>query len=325
MPAPAGARTHQPARVPMRPLLIGGWALGLLLLVGAGAAGALMGAPGSHDPWVLALLCAALVAMVAGIAGLQLRLRRLARDRRVDENRELELTAEREALVHLALEAADRERQRLAADLHDGVIQLVSAVTLRCATVARSLHRDSAKSPEHAMDAAASLDRITVDLQAVTADLRTLMGALAGDEIESDGLNGALSALLLPLAESGVRVDLSVGELACDSAVRTLVHRGAQELIRNAAKHAAAKRVVVSVSQDAGGVRLRFQDDGRGFDPRGLDERRHLGHLGLRLLDQRIRDAGGELRIETAPGRGTLAEVTLPPGAPALDRTFVAV
>lgn len=304
-PAPSGARNDQRARAPLRSLLVAESALGLLLLVGAGAAAVLMATPGSRDPWLLALLCAALAAMAAGIAGL-LHLSRLVRARWDDEDREVEVTAERDALVHLALEASDRERQRLASDLHDGVIQLVSAVTLRCATLARSLHRNSETSPEHAMDAAASLDRITVDLQAVTADLRTLMGALAGDEIESDGLNGALSALLLPLAESGVRVDLSVGELACDAEVRSLVHRVAQELIRNAAKHAAAKRVVVSVSQDAGRVRLRFQDDGKGFDPQELDERRHLGHLGLRLLDQRIRDAGGELRIESAPAEEPL-------------------
>jgi signal transduction histidine kinase len=226
--------------------------------------------------------------------------------------REAEFSEEREELLHEALIASDRERRQLAADLHDGVIQLVSAVTLRTATLARGLRRDGGQSAERVTAAVEGLDRITVDLQAVTADLRGLMGALAGDEIESCGLTGALSKLVVPLAESGVKVDISVGELDCDARVRTLIHRIAQELVRNIARHAAAHRVDLAVTQDAEVIRMVVADDGAGFDPSKLVERQRRGHMGLLLVEQRVQDAGGVLTVSSTPGHGTTVVMRLP-------------
>jgi signal transduction histidine kinase len=227
--------------------------------------------------------------------------------------READLSAEREELLHDALVASDRERRQLAGDLHDGVIQLVSAVTLRTATLSRGLRRDGGQTPERIGAAVEGLDRITVDLQAVTADLRGLMGALAGDEIESGGgLSGALSKLLVPLAESGVQVHISIGELTCDAHVRSLIHRVVQELVRNVAKHAAAQRVELTVGQDHGEVHMALTDDGQGFDLGALGERQRRGHMGLLLVEQRVEDAGGVLQVTSTPGRGTRVVMRLP-------------
>jgi signal transduction histidine kinase len=251
---------------------------------------------------------------------LQMRLARLAgrqarQSRREAEHsaeREAELSAEREELLHDALVASDRERRQLAGDLHDGVIQLVSAVTLRTATLSRGLRREGGQTPERITAAVEGLDRITVDLQAVTADLRGLMGALAGDEIERGGLTGALSKLLVPLADSGVQVDISVGELDCDARVRSLIHRVVQELVRNVAKHAAAHRVELTITEDREEVRLALTDDGQGFDLAALGERQRRGHMGLLLVEQRVQDAGGTLHVTSAPGHGTKVAMRLP-------------
>ena len=230
--------------------------------------------------------------------------------------REAELSEEREELLHDALVASDRERRQLAGDLHDGVIQLVSAVTLRTATLSRGLRREGGQTPERITGVVEGLDRITVDLQAVTADLRGLMGALAGDEIESGGLTGALSKLLVPLAESGVQVDISVGELLCDARVRSLIHRVVQELVRNVAKHAAAHRVELTITEDRDEVRLALTDDGQGFDLGALGERRRRGHMGLLLVEQRVQDAGGMLQVTSTLGRGTKVVMRLPLAGP---------
>jgi len=267
-------------------------------------------------------LVGAVLAVGLVVLPLQLRLSRLAGQRtghwwqeaERSAEREAELSAEREELLHDALVASDRERRQLAGDLHDGVIQLVSAVTLRTATLARGLRRDGGQTPERIGAAVEGLDRITIDLQAVTADLRGLMGALAGDEIESGGLSGALSKLLVPLAESGVQVDISIGELACDARVRSLIHRVVQELVRNVAKHAAAHRVELTVSQDHGEVRMALTDDGQGFDLGALGERQRRGHMGLLLVEQRVQDAGGVLQVTSTPGRGTKMVMRLPVG-----------
>ena len=232
------------------------------------------------------------------------------------ERREADLADEREELLHEALMVSDRERQRLAGDLHDGVTQVVSAVALRTATLSRGLRRDGGASPERLASVAVSLDRMTDDLQAATAELRTLMGALVGGDIDSDGLAGALSQLLAPLADSGVNVEVTVGELDCGARVRSLIHRVAQELVRNAAKHSRARRVTLSVERNTGGILLRVADDGRGFDLGSLEQLHRRGHMGLRLLEQRVRDAGGSLDITSSPGCGTMVQMTLPLPAP---------
>ena len=292
------------------------WWVGLALIgaaeVVAAAAMVATGGVASAYAWLVLVLAGTVVAMATTLILHHRRFSGLLASLSTLERREADLADEREELLHDALMASDGERQRLAGDLHDGVIQLVSAVTLRTATLARGLRRDPVTSPERLASASVSLDRITIDLQAVTADLRTLMGALAGGEIESDGLAGALSQLLAPLADRGVNVEITVGELDCDARARSLIHRVAQELVRNAAKHARARRVSLTVERDTDGVSLRVADDGRGFDFAGLERYRREGHMGLRLLEQRVRDAGGGLEITTSPGHGTTVEMTLP-------------
>jgi len=260
--------------------------------------------------FTVSLVLVPLQMRLARLAGLQARQSR--REAEHSAEREAELSAEREELLHDALVASDRERRQLAGDLHDGVIQLVSAVTLRTATLSRGLRREGGQTPERITAAVEGLDRITVDLQAVTADLRGLMGALAGDEIERGGLTGALSKLLVPLADSGVQVDISVGELDCDARVRSLIHRVVQELVRNVAKHAAAHRVELTITEDREEVRLALTDDGQGFDLAALGERQRRGHMGLLLVEQRVQDAGGTLHVTSALGHGTKVAMRLP-------------
>jgi signal transduction histidine kinase len=260
--------------------------------------------------FTVSLVLVPLQMRLARLAGLQARQSR--REAEHSAEREAELSAEREELLHDALVASDRERRQLAGDLHDGVIQLVSAVTLRTATLSRGLRREGGQTPERITAAVEGLDRITVDLQAVTADLRGLMGALAGDEIERGGLTGALSKLLVPLADSGVQVDISVGELDCDARVRSLIHRVVQELVRNVAKHAAAHRVELTITEDREEVRLALTDDGQGFDLAALGERQRRGHMGLLLVEQRVQDAGGTLHVTSAFGHGTKVAMRLP-------------
>jgi signal transduction histidine kinase len=297
------------------------WGLGLAAIGGglvlAAAATALrVGSAASWYVWPVLAVAGAFFAVAMALRILHGRVGDLLGSLAAYERREADLADEREELLHEALITSDRERQRLAGDLHDGVTQLVSAVALRTATLSRGLRRDGGASPERLASVAVSLDRMTDDLQAATAELRTLMGALVGGDIDSDGLAGALSQLLAPLADSGVNVEVTVGELDCGARVRSLIHRVAQELVRNAAKHSRARRVTLSVERNTGGILLRVADDGRGFDLGSLEQLHRRGHMGLRLLEQRVRDAGGSLDITSSPGCGTMVQMTLPLPAP---------
>ena len=87
----------------------------------------------------------------------------------------------------------------------------------------------------------------------------------------------------------------------------------AQEAVTNAIRHAAARRIMVSVRARNGGLEIIVEDDGKGFDVRGtLDGPATGKHLGLLGMQERARMLGGELDIASSPGRGTRVRMRIP-------------
>jgi signal transduction histidine kinase len=93
--------------------------------------------------------------------------------------------------------------------------------------------------------------------------------------------------------------------------VRTGIYRLVQEALNNVARHSGAKSVLVTVQQKEGSIVLTVKDDGSGFEP---DKTRGLGLLGM---EERVKQLGGRLEIESQPGHGTLLRATLPLAAAA--------
>jgi len=83
-------------------------------------------------------------------------------------------------------------------------------------------------------------------------------------------------------------------------------YRIAREALNNINVHAAATRVDVSLVEERGRVTMHIQDNGRGFNPRGIP----LGHLGTRIMDERAAEIGGDLQIQSRPGHGTQITLT---------------
>jgi signal transduction histidine kinase len=144
-------------------------------------------------------------------------------------------------------------------------------------------------------------------------DLRTLIVEIAPPNLHVEGIDNALRDLLEPLAGSGVAIKLDApSDTALSAATTSLLFRVAQEALRNAGKHAGASRVEVRLQNRGDHVRLEIVDDGRGFTADDLESRRRDGHVGLSLLRDLVADAGGSLRVESAPGRGTSVDVEVP-------------
>jgi signal transduction histidine kinase len=87
--------------------------------------------------------------------------------------------------------------------------------------------------------------------------------------------------------------------------------RVAQEALTNVRKHACAKQVWVSAESADGGVRLRIEDDRRGFDVAAL-AREAETHFGQRIMRERMADVGGTVTVDSAPGKGTRVIITAP-------------
>jgi len=214
---------------------------------------------------------------------------------------------ERERLLSTAVEASSSERRRIAADLHDGVVQDLAGVAFGLAPLAADAERrgDDAE--------AAALREATRTLRQGVRDLRTLLVEIHPPNLETAGLQVALSDLLSPLEAAGIATTLEVDDAASGNG-DALVYRVAREAIRNARQHAKPSSVRVAVAHAPDGTtRLEVTDDGSGFAEQARERRGEEGHLGLTLLEEVVAQAGGTLTVSSTPGEGTTVAMELGP------------
>jgi signal transduction histidine kinase len=216
---------------------------------------------------------------------------------------------EREALLRRALDASDAERRRIAADLHDGVVQSLAGVSYSLAAAADRAGDNGDRGGE----GAEALRRGATATRETIAELRTLLVDIYPPNLQAAGLRSALEDLVAPHARNGLDVRVDVTGEPLPLGVDALFFRTAQEALRNVAKHADANGVSVDVTLEGDIAMLAVADDGRGFDSAAASARQREGHVGLRVLDDLVADAGGELTVESRPGAGTriVARVTV--------------
>jgi signal transduction histidine kinase len=241
-----------------------------------------------------------LPALIGGLVILQLvqlplagrMARRLERGRR-----------EREALLRRAVDASDAERRRIAADLHDGVVQSLAGVSYSLAAAADRVGGNGGDPGADALRRGATATRESI------AELRTLLVDIYPPNLQSAGLRAALEDLVAPLGRGGCQVTVDVSAESLPPGVDALFFRVAQEALRNITKHAQAEKVSVTVKRDGDMATLVVADDGRGFDPVVAESVQSEGHVGLRVLSDLVHDAGGELTLDSRPGEGARVRV----------------
>ncbi|MGG5259953.1 sensor histidine kinase [Phycicoccus avicenniae] len=211
--------------------------------------------------------------------------------------------SQRVALLQRAVDASSDERRRIAATLHDGPVQELAATsfTVAGASATASTRGDAVLARD--LDAAASAVRASI------RSLRTLLVDLHPPSLSRSGVVAALADLAQSVRADDVVVRLDTDSddvLALTPDALRLVHRVAQECVRNAAKHAGPADVLVSLHRTGpGSVVLEVIDDGRGFDAEEVLAHPEAGHLGTQLLAEAASVPGSRLRVATAPGQGT--------------------
>jgi signal transduction histidine kinase len=220
---------------------------------------------------------------------------------------------EQERLVRRAEDKLEEERLRIAAELHDGVVQDLVGVSYELRALAIGLPDDPSAKPGQGLgDVLRRSDRTC---RAAVQALRDLLVELHPGDRRVESLEAALERLAAPMRDRGLEVSVAVAltrEPPGD--VAELVHRTAQEALRNVDRHAGARAVVVEVQDDGAAVSLAVRDDGRGMTAEDLEEQQAAGHMGLRLLADGIAARGGSLAIESEPGIGTRLFLWLPWG-----------
>jgi two-component sensor histidine kinase len=202
-------------------------------------------------------------------------------------------------------QVAVREREWLARELHDSVVQTLYGISLGAGAAGGLLRNDTAQAQQ-------SVAWIHETAVAGLTEMHGLIQRLRPDALADNGLTAALGRLLETLHTlHGCRTTAELGpEPAVSPEVRQALYRIAQEAIANAAKHARAGQVTLHLYTYEADVVLEIIDDGQGFTPGG-DLR---GRLGIRSMRERAEGAGGRLDIVSAPGRGTVVRAEVPAG-----------
>jgi signal transduction histidine kinase len=199
-----------------------------------------------------------------------------------------ELRASRARIVA----SADAERRRIERDLHDGAQQRLVGLMFRVEETRELARAD----PEGAQ---AALDELKAELQSALDEIRDLAQGIYPPLLSDGGLGEALPATAAR-ATIGCRVESNgVGRYSPE--LEAAVYFCCTEALQNASKHAGEDaRASISIREDAGRLVFVVEDDGAGFDPE------HVGRgVGLTNMRDRLGAIGGQLEVESAPGRGT--------------------
>ena len=204
------------------------------------------------------------------------------------------LEAERRGAANAALSAQERERERIARDLHDAVNQALTALLLRLEAVRRQ-----SSDPEVVEE----LGEIGSLISRAMRELLDLARGLRPTTLDDLGLKAALATLVEEVAqEAGIRagfeVEGNVDDLPED--LQLVTYRVAQEAVTNVVQHADAEHLRVRLIGGAAALELRVSDDGSGYAGGRASEK--LGIAGMR---ERALLCGGALTVESEPGAGT--------------------
>jgi signal transduction histidine kinase len=215
---------------------------------------------------------------------------------------------DRRKLLDRTMRSAEEERTRMAAELHDGPIQRLTAL---------GYGLDEARIAVEFGDIRHGLDILSGAHQVLSGEideLRRLMTRLRPPVLDARGLVLALRDLLDSFQRhTGIATDLmGASEVRLDPDVETVLYRVVQEALTNVAKHAGASRVIVYLRVDEGQVETRVSDDGVGFDTATSGELTSRGHYGLAGMRERVEMAGGSYRLISAPGYGTVVLARVP-------------
>jgi signal transduction histidine kinase len=213
---------------------------------------------------------------------------------------------EERAIYELERAIAD-ERARIARDIHDGLAQSLAFVRMRV-----DLWQDWVEGdPQRLHDELADLKHT---LRGQIRELRRAIFALRPVQFDELGFVGGLRRYIVEFADQqgwDTYVDLKGAPSTLPLEIEAVCFRIVQEALNNAAKHAAAERVEVSIDQIDRGMRVIVRDNGRGFEP-GIISDGSPGHVGLRQMYERLAAFRGQLTLLSRPGAGTELRVWIP-------------
>ncbi|MCR6642264.1 MAG: histidine kinase [Sporocytophaga sp.] len=214
---------------------------------------------------------------------------------------------EQKIISYSILNGQEKERKRIAAEIHDGIGQMMTSMRMKLEMIE---HKNEGLSED--------LPEINDLLQSIINETKKICSDLLPSVLDDFGLSAAVRELQ-KLCESSSNMEFEIEDqlekAKLPREVEICVFRILQEALNNAIKHSSGSKIFVHVSSDAHCVHLMVQDDGKGFY---FDERRILSREfvtksnGLRNMKERAELLGGNFNVTSEPGKGTIVQLEIP-------------
>jgi signal transduction histidine kinase len=243
--------------------------------------------------------------LATGLLGLILSHQRAQCEERVRRAEEVAAAARQETA-----RIRDEERRRVAADLHDGPLQSFISFQMRLEVLRKMLDKNVGTARKE-------LEQLQELWRSQIAELRAFLRGMRPVEVEADNLNASLRRVVeMFQKDSGIPATFSSDNREVQAMPETAgeILQVLREALHNAQKHSKASRVAVAVEKPGRALSILVSDDGTGFPFSGaftLGELERLS-IGPASIKQRVRKLGGELLLDSRPGRGVELKIRFP-------------
>lgn len=215
-----------------------------------------------------------------------------------------EIMKQQDLATKAVIEAEERERKRIAGDLHDGVGQMMSAARMNLSAIKSNLAFAS-------NDQENNFDKVVSLIDESCQEVRTVSHNMMPNALLKAGLAAAVREFINKIDKHVIKINLYTEGLnqRIDSNIETVLYRVVQECVNNVIKHAGANILDISLIKDNDGISVTIEDNGKGFDT--SDTTKFEG-IGLKNIRSRIDFLKGKIEWNSAQGNGTLVAIHIP-------------
>ena len=213
-----------------------------------------------------------------------------------------EIMKQQDLATKAVLDAEERERRRIATDLHDGVGQTLSAALMNLNGLTSNI-KEILASDKITLEKSLALVNESYD------EVRTISHQMMPNALLKAGLSAAVREFLSKIDENQLKITLDISGFSkkLDDQLETVLYRVIQESVNNVIKHAKASKLSIQMRKDDEGIYLAIEDNGVGFNPLQKKE-----GIGLQNIQSRILFIQGTVEYDSAPGKGTLVHIFIP-------------
>ena len=219
-------------------------------------------------------------------------------------NLQSEVMKQQDMATKAIINAEENERKRIAADLHDGVGQMMSAAKMNLSAIESEIFfKDEAQK--------IYFDKVIGMVDESCKEVRSVSHQMMPNALLKSGLASAVKEFIDKIDNRIIKINLYTEGLneRLDSNTETVLYRVIQECVNNVIKHSGAVTLDISLIKDADGISATIEDNGKGFD---ISDKQKFEGIGLKNISSRIEFLKGTVDFDSSPGKGTLVAVHVP-------------